>query len=284
VLTFPSEPELDLEPILEFACDISRETGRMLIANLPLGRWRGEVESKAGRELVSRVDREAERMLVARVLESYPDHAILAEEGGAAGGDGAAKLRWRIDPLDGTTNYLHGVPIFSVSLAVEALRPGMPPETVVAVVYAPYLDETFFGARGIGAFLNSRSIRLGVSSTRQLDDALVATGFAYERERYPNYDNFVRIARAARGIRRCGSAALDLAYVAAGRYDAFWELGLKSWDVAAGALLVLEAGGRVGDFGGGGGWLEAGNIVATNQHLFDTVRELLDPLAGEPKP
>jgi myo-inositol-1(or 4)-monophosphatase len=250
----------------------------MLVANMPLGRYRGDVEQKRGRELVSRIDREAERLLVTRIADQYPHHAIVAEEGGSSGADGQAELRWRIDPLDGTTNYLHGVPVFAVSLAVERVRRDAPPVPVVGVVFAPYLDETFFGARGIGAFMNSRTIRLSVSSTAALDDALVATGFPYERDAYPNYDNFVRVAQAARGVRRCGSAAIDLCWVAAGRFDAFWEPGLKSWDVAAGAVLVLEAGGRVGDFAGGTSWLEGGNIVASNQPLFDPLRALLDPL------
>jgi myo-inositol-1(or 4)-monophosphatase len=156
-------------------------------------------------------------------------------------------------------------------------EPAPGPNIVAAVVFLPYLDETYLAVRGGGAYLNSRSIRLAVSPIRELADGLVATGFAYERERYPNYDNFVRVARKARGIRRCGAAAIDLAFVAAGRYEAFWELGLRPHDVAAGALLVQEAGGRVEDLSGGTDWLDGGNIIATNGLVHEAMRELLDP-------
>ena len=145
------------------------------------------------------------------------------------------------------------------------------------MVFLPYLDETFLAARGGGAFLNSRTIRLSVSGTDDLADSLVATGFAYDRDRYPNYDNFVRVARRARGIRRCGVASIDLAFVAAGRYEAFWELGLRAHDVAAGALLVREAGGRVEDLTGGGDWLEGASIIASNGRVHAAMKELLEP-------
>jgi myo-inositol-1(or 4)-monophosphatase len=268
--------DAELSGLRDFAVDIARGAGRLLMAELPLGRWRGEgVERKAGRELVSRVDRASEALLIEEIRDRHPSHAILAEEGGPSENGGGAPYRWIIDPLDGTTNFLHGPPMFSVSLAVE--KRGTDAGIAVAVVHLPYVDETYFAVRGAGAFLNTPRVRLSVSLTERLDEALVASGFAYDRERWPNYDNFVRLARHSLGIRRSGSAAIDLAFVAAGRYDAYWELGLKPWDVAAGALLVQEAGGRVGDFSGGDGWLEGGQLLATNGRLFEAVQALLDP-------
>lgn len=265
----------ELADLRDFAVDIAREAGRLLMAELPLGRWRGDgVEHKGGRELVSRVDRASEALLTERIADRYPNHAVLAEEGGASADGGDAPFRWIIDPLDGTTNFLHGHPLFCVSLAVE--RQGTDRQLEAAVVHLPYVDETFFALRGAGAYLNTPAIPLSVSLTERLDEALVATGFAYDRERWPNYDNFLRLARHSRGIRRCGSAAIDLAFVAAGRYDAFWELGLRPWDVAAGALLVQEAGGHVGDLAGGDDWLESGQVIASNGHLFAAVKQLLD--------
>jgi myo-inositol-1(or 4)-monophosphatase len=277
---------------VDVALDLARASGRTILEQVPLGLWRGEgIEHKDSRELVSRVDRASERFIVEGLRQAFPEHAILGEEGGYAAGPGAeAEWRWLVDPLDGTTNFLHGHPFFSVSIALEhrgqtppaARRLGEPspaaaPNIVAAVVYAPYLDECYFATRGEGAFLNSRSIRLAVSPTAVLGEALVSTGFAYERERFPNYDNFVRIAHHSLGIHRCGSAALDLAFVAAGRYDLFWELGLRPHDVAAGALLVLEAGGRVTDFAGGTDWLEGHNVIASNGPLHAAVQGLLDP-------
>jgi len=272
---------------IDVALELGRTAGRRILKQVPLGLWRGGgIEHKDARELVSRVDRESERFIVDGLRQAYPDHAIRGEEGGYARGPGAeAEWRWLVDPLDGTTNFLHGHPFFSVSIALEHRQgertpaaPQVEPRIVAAVVYAPYFDETYFAAQGQGAFLNSRSIRLGVSPTAELAEALVSTGFAYQRERFPNYDNFVRIAQQSLGIHRCGSAALDLAFVAAGRYDVFWELGLRPHDVAAGALLVLEAGGRVSDFAGGPDWLEGENVIASNGPLHAAVQALLDPV------
>lgn len=263
----------DPRELMETAVDLAREAGKLLMSQLPLGRWRGPVEQKAGRELVSRADRAAEALLTRGIARAFPDHEIVAEEQGRTSSEGATH-RWIVDPLDGTTNFLHGHPFFAVSLAVQSLDGGA---LEAGCVHLPYLGDTFFGARGIGAFLNSESIELAVSDAEALDDALVATGFAYDRERWPNYDNFLRMARAARGIRRCGAASVDLAFVAAGRYDAFWELGLKPWDVAAGALLVELAGGLVTDLAGGGAWLEEGHIIASGPSLYGAVKAELEP-------
>jgi myo-inositol-1(or 4)-monophosphatase len=258
--------------LADVAIEIAREAGRLLMSELPMGRFRGTIERKEGRELVSRVDRAAEALIARRLAEAFPDHAMLGEEQGLVQENGEADHTWIVDPLDGTTNFLHGHPIFAVSMAV--LRKG---ELVAAVVHAPYLSEMYFAGAGEGAFLNTRSLRLATSATRTLDDALVATGFAYDRARHPNYENFVRVAERANGIRRCGAAALDLAFVAAGRYDAFWELGLRAWDVAAGALLIREAGGVVTDMQGGDAWLHGGHILAANAHLAGELRRSLDP-------
>jgi myo-inositol-1(or 4)-monophosphatase len=256
------------------------------MAELPLGRWRGAgVEHKGSRELVSRVDRALEALIVDGLRDAFPYHAILGEEGGAvAGALPEAEWRWHVDPIDGTTNYLHGHPFFCVSIGLERLsrpsvstKPSASPEMAAAAIYLPYFDELYFAEQGGGAHLNTRAMRLAVSPTTELDDALVATGFAYDRERFPNFRNFERVASASFAIHRCGSAAIDLAFVAAGRYDAFWELGLHAHDVAAGALLVTEAGGRVSDFAAGGDWLEGRSIVASNGALHDAVRALLEP-------
>ncbi len=264
--------------LAEAAADMARRTGRMLMDKLPFGRYRGETHEKHAGELVSAVDRAAEDMLVSAIEDAYPDHAALGEEGGARlAPAAAARFRWIVDPLDGTVNFLHGHPFFSVSVAVERLGAGEP-DILAAAVFAPYFAEMYVAAKGMGAFLNTPAIPLRVSDSAELRDALVATGFPYDRARYHNDGNFVRVSEVTRGVRRCGSAALDLAFVAAGRYDAYWELGLKPHDVAAGALLVREAGGRVCDFAGGAGWLEGANVVAANPALVDPLRALLDPL------
>ena len=268
---------LEPEALMDTAVEIAREAGKLLMADLPLGRFRGDVENKGGRELVSRVDRASEALVRKLVAEAHPDHAVFGEEEGASGDVAEAPYRWIVDPLDGTTNYLHGHPVFAVSIGVEALV-GDEPGLVAGVVHAPYMSEVFCAARGVGAFLNSKTIRLEVSDTASLDEAILATGFAYDRDRWPNEQNFLRLLKDGLGIRRCGAAALDFAYVAAGRYDGFWEMDLRPWDVAAGALLVQEAGGRLGTFVGEDGWLTSGNIIACNPHLFEAISSRLDPV------
>jgi myo-inositol-1(or 4)-monophosphatase len=268
---------------LEVAMDVARSAGRDMLRDLPLGLWRGKgIERKASRELVSRVDRASEHFIVGRLRQAFPEHAILGEEGGYADGPSTeAEWRWHVDPLDGTTNFLHGHPFFCVSIGLEhwQARAATPsgPDLVVGVIYAPYFDETYFAVQGEGAFMNSRSIRLTVSPTAELADCLVCTGFAYDQQRFPNFQNFVRIAGRTLGIHVCGSAPIDLAFVAAGRYELFWELGLRAHDVAAGALLVREAGGQITDFAGGQHWLEGRSIVASNGKVHEAARDLLDP-------
>jgi myo-inositol-1(or 4)-monophosphatase len=201
------------------------------------------VTLKGDKNLVTEVDQESERLIVGRLLSAFPDHSIIAEEGEYPQGNGP--FRWIIDPLDGTTNYAHGFPWFCVSIGLESAG-----ELVAGVIYNPLHDELFTATKGGGAFLNGR--RLRVSTRAPLQDTLLGTGFPYDCASDPanNFDNFIAFQKAARGIRRAGAAALDLAYVAAGKLDGFWELKLKPWDVAAGVLLVREAGGTVTSFDG----------------------------------
>jgi myo-inositol-1(or 4)-monophosphatase len=202
-----------------------------------------DVTLKGDKNLVTEVDRESERLIVGHLLGSFPDHNIVAEEGEYPPGD--APFRWIIDPLDGTTNYAHGFPWFCVSIGLESAE-----ELVAAVIFNPLQNELFTATKGGGAFLNGH--RLYVSTHSPLQNTLLGTGFPYDCASDPanNFDNFIAFQKAARGIRRAGAAALDLAYVAAGRLDGFWELKLKPWDVAAGVLLVREAGGTVTTFDG----------------------------------
>ncbi len=231
-----------------------------------------DIATKSGPiDLVTEVDRQCEALIVSGIESARPEGAILAEEGG--GHDAQDALwRWIIDPLDGTTNYAHGFPRFCVSIGIE--RAG---EREVGVVYDPLLDELFHGVRGAGAWLGDR--RLAVSQERQLGQALIATGFAYDvhRSEENNVEAFTRMLRAARGLRRDGSAALDLCYVAAGRLDAYWEYKLHAWDVAAGSLLVVEAGGGVTDAKGGPAPRSGVEVVASNGHLHGAILERLEP-------
>jgi myo-inositol-1(or 4)-monophosphatase len=220
-------------------------------------------------DLVTEVDHACEAHIVESLGRERPDDAILAEEG--SGDDHPdARWRWIIDPVDGTTNYAHGYPRFCVSIGVEC-------EGVrsVGVVYDPLLDELFAGVRGEGATLNGRPLR--VSAEKRLDQSLLATGFAYDVRRNPrdNVNHFIKFLRNSRALRRDGSAALDLCYVAAGRFDGFWELRLHAWDVAAGLLLVEEAGGRVSDLSGGPPPHSGAECLASNGHIHDAMLEIL---------
>jgi myo-inositol-1(or 4)-monophosphatase len=229
-----------------------------------------EVRTKsASIDLVTEVDHACEALIVSEIEAARPGDAILAEEGGGLDSPGA-EWRWIIDPLDGTTNYAHGFPRFCVSIGVERSE-----ERVIGVIYDPLLDELFHTIRGAGAWLGER--RLQVSDEIDFGRALVATGFAYDvhRSHEDNLGNFASMLKAARGIRRDGSAALDLCYVAAGRFEAYWELKLHAWDVAAGILMVEEAGGRVTDSRGGPPPRSGAEVVASNAHVHDTILGLL---------
>ena len=219
-----------------------------------------DVALKSPRELVTALDRASEDIIAGTILDVFPHDGILAEEGASKGG--SSDRVWIVDPLDGTNNYAHGYPFFSVAIAVE--ERGKP---VAGVVHDPLRDETFVAERGAGATLNGRPLR--VTATGRLADSLVATGFPYDRSEGTenNLANLGRFILAVRGIRRAGSAELDLSYVACGRLDGYWELGLKAWDVAAGGLIVREAGGVVTNFGGAGWDHRRGDIVASNGHI-----------------
>ena len=210
-------------------------------------------EKKGHNDFVSEVDRAAEQAIIDTILEAYPNHAILAEESGARGN---SEYVWIIDPLDGTTNFLHGFPQYAISIALE--HKGV---ITQAVVYDPNRNDLFTATRGVGAFLNDRRIR--VSKVRELSDALVGTGFPYTRfENLETYLNIFRdMAQKAAGVRRPGAASLDLAYVACGRFDGFFEFDLKLHDIAAGTLIVQEAGGLVTDLNGEEKYLESGDVL-----------------------
>jgi myo-inositol-1(or 4)-monophosphatase len=255
-----------MKAVLELAIAIAREVGK-------LQRDRFEqpltIETKSSEiDLVTEIDRLSEQRILERIHEARPRDSVLTEETGEHGG--TSELRWIIDPLDGTTNYAHGIPHFAVSIGVE--RDG---EREVGVVYDPIKEELFSALRGGGAFLNDSRIR--VSRCSRLQQALLATGFAYDVHdaKIDNLEYFERFIKRAQAVRRIGSAALDLAYLASGRFDGFWELSLHPWDVAAGILLVQEAGGEVTDLHGGPPDPSGATCVASNGVLH---RALLDAL------
>lgn len=215
------------------------------------------VDMKGDKDLVTEVDRSSEKLIVEHLLSCFPGHTIMAEEGEYP--QSGSSLRWIIDPVDGTTNYAHNFPWFCVSIALESAG-----ELLAGVIYNPMNDELFTAAKGGGAYLNGR--RLKVSARSPLRDTLLGTGFPYDcaTDSANNFSSFIAFQKAARGIRRAGAAALDLAYVAAGRLDGFWELKLKPWDVAAGVLMIREAGGTVSSFDGSAYDINNHRIVASN--------------------
>jgi myo-inositol-1(or 4)-monophosphatase len=236
---------------LETAIEIAREAGALL-ANYFERRVRFELKGEF--DLVTEADRASERLVVERLRSHFPSHGIVAEEGG--GHQSPSEYRWYVDPLDGTTNFAHGFPMFNVTLGLE--RAG---EGVAGVVYDPLRQEMFAAELGAGAYLNGKRAR--VSTSPSLGESLSSTGFpSRKRSQDVNVHFFYQVAMASHGVRRTGSAAMDLAYVASGRLDLFWEFGLKPWDMAAGTLLVREAGGRVSDMNG------APHNINTSPHLL----------------
>lgn len=232
----------------------ARAAGRILTAG---SRQEIKVRYKGAIDLVTDLDRQSEDRIVRTIRKRYPDHRLIAEEGHLL--EGSSDYRWIIDPLDGTTNYAHGFPFYCISIALE--HEG---EMLLGVVYDPVRPELFVAEKGRGATLNGRPIR--VSSKGSMAESLLVTGFAYDVRvsQENNIDHFVRFSHLSQGIRRTGSAALDLCYVACGRFDGFWELKLNPWDVAAGSLIVREAGGEVSSFSGGPFRIHAKEILATN--------------------
>ena len=250
----------------EVAVEIAKEAGIFLKQKLNSAHT---INFKGDINLVTEADRISEEMITSMINRQFPDHDILAEEFTIT--DRGSDYRWIIDPLDGTTNYAHGYPVFCISIALERVG-----EIILGVIYNPMLDEMFVAERGEGAFLQGRKIH--VSAAINLSESLVATGFPYDvRENSQDtLTYFNEMIPRARAIRRAGSAALDLAYLAAGRFDGFWEFGLKPWDTAAGWLIVEEAGGVVTDMSGGGYYLESPVIVASNNRIHKELMEALN--------
>lgn len=264
-----------MHPMLNTAVKAARRAGNIINrASVDLDRL--TVARKGPRDFVTEVDTAAESAIIEILQTAYPDHAILAEESGrsGAGQEGSTpEYQWIIDPLDGTTNFMHGFPDYAVSIALA--HRGV---ITQAVVYDPTRNELFTASRGGGAFLNDR--RLRVSRRLRLPEALVGASFrsADDTEMARWSRLFSEMSVACAGTRRIGSAVLDLAWTAAGRLDVCFGAGLKPWDVAAGSLLVLEAGGLIGDFSGEQGWLESGNILAATPKIFPQMLGLLEPL------
>jgi myo-inositol-1(or 4)-monophosphatase len=256
-----------MHPMLNTAVKAARKAGA-IITRASYDVERLTVRSKQKNDFVSEVDHAAEEAIIGLLKDAYPSHGFHGEESGRSAGE--SEYVWIIDPLDGTTNFLHGFPQYCVSIALQhkgVLQHGL--------VFDPNRNELFTASKGAGAYLNDRRIR--VSKLDRIDQALLGTGFPFREQ--VNLDEYVRMLRNAMrtcaGVRRPGAAALDLAWVAAGRIDGFWEIGLSPWDMAAGALLIREAGGLVADLSGGEKYLETGRIVAGNAKLFAALLKML---------
>jgi len=265
-----------MNPMLNIGIRAARAAGKVITQNVdrydPLS-----VQKKQRNDFVTEVDRKAEAEIVGVLRKAFPDHSFLCEESGLIG-DKDAEFQWIIDPLDGTTNFIHGLPHYSVSIAL--LQKNRPFQ---AVIYDPMRQELFTAGKGEGAFLDSK--RLRVSNINKLEDALLCTGFPYRDGQ--DLDFYQRTQRhfteRSAGIRRLGSAALDLAYVAAGRVEGCWITGVQSWDVAAGALIVREAGGLVNDFDGGDDWMNRGELIAATPKIHHQMLEVMKPLSAARK-
>ncbi len=261
-----------MHPALNIAIKAARQAGNVITR--AFGRIEDiKVTTKGNNDFVTEIDQRAEATIIQVIRQAYPEHAILAEEGGATDGNDYC---WIIDPLDGTTNFVHGFPQFAVSIALRHRD-----RIEQAVIYDPISQELFTATRGCGAYCNQRRMR--VSSAKGLTGTLLGTGFPFRDYQY--LDEYLACFKAlllkTSGIRRPGAAALDLAYVAAGRLDGFWEIGLKPWDMAAGVLLIREAGGLVSDFSGGEDYLERGQIVAGTPRVFQEILQEIRPLLPE---
>jgi myo-inositol-1(or 4)-monophosphatase len=261
-----------MQPLLNIAVRAARRAGDLIVRSLP--RLDAiQISSKGRNDFVTEIDRQAEQEIIATIRRAHPDHAFLAEESGRSG---ESEFVWTIDPLDGTTNFLHGFPTFGVAVALEHRG-----RLEQAVVYDPMRQELFTASRGEGAQLDGRRIR--VSGLRGLEGSLIGTGFPY-RANSQWIDVYLAMLKTisadAAGIRRPGAAVLDLAYVAAGRLDGFWEIGLSPWDTAAGTLLIQEAGGRVGTLTGGE-YRQGGNIIAGNPKVYEALIGALAPQVPE---
>lgn len=264
-----------MEPMLNIALRAARKAGELIeraIEHVDVI----AIEQKGRNDFVSEVDRKAEQEIIYHLKKAYPDHCFIGEESGKTG-NLDSEYHWIIDPLDGTTNFLHSIPHFSVSIACKYRG-----QLTHAVVLDPMKREEFTASRGKGAMLNGRRIR--VSSRKSMEGALIGTGIPFNGFALENIDGFLNcmkeVASQTAGIRRAGSAALDLAYVAAGRFDGFWEMNLQEWDMAAGILLVREAGGMASDFKGGNDYLTSGNVVCAPPKLFKPLLQIVGKHMG----
>jgi len=257
-----------MNPMLNIAVRAARDAGKLIVRYMDRVD-RLPVVTKEKNDFVTEVDQSAEKLIISTLKQAFPDHSILAEESGTSG---ESEYQWIIDPLDGTTNFLHGFPQFAVSIALKHKN-----KLTLGVVYDPLRQELFTASLGDGAFMNNRRIR--VSKQLGLNGALIGTGFPYKDFRYLDAytEMFKSMIKKTAGLRRPGSAALDLAYLACGRIDGFWEIGLNSWDIAAGALLVREAGGIITDFSANEDYLENGNVIAGNPKVFNQILKTLEP-------
>jgi myo-inositol-1(or 4)-monophosphatase len=261
-----------MQPMLNIAVRAARSAGDLILRSTDnIGHL--HIDQKGKNDFASEVDRKAEREIINIIRTAYPDHAILAEESGAHKGN---EFVWVVDPLDGTTNFLHGFPQYAVSIALKVKG-----KLEVGVIYDPLRDELFTAKRGGGAMLNNRRIR--VTQQSGMKGALIGTGFPFKTAAH--LDAYVGMFKAittdSAGIRRAGSAALDLAYVAAGRLDGFWEIGLMEWDMAAGILLIKEAGGVATDFSFNDKYIESGNLIAGNPKMHQLMYQLIEPHVTE---
>ncbi|MGA2100846.1 MAG: inositol monophosphatase family protein [Candidatus Sulfotelmatobacter sp.] len=254
---------------------IAREAGALLLQYFHQGL---KIEYKGDADLVTAADRASESLIRERIAKQFPSHDVLGEEQGL--NDQGSDYRWYVDPLDGTTNFAHGYPVFCVSMALESRPRGTAGERIAGVVYDPTRDELFIAAKGKGAELNGKPIH--VSKAVQLKECLVATGFpSHKRHKNPNIHFYHQITLRTHGVRRAGSAALDLCNVASGRFDGFWEFNLNPWDTAAGALIVEEAGGKVSRFDGSAFLLDSRETLASNGLVHDAlVNEFQEIFAG----
>ncbi|MBK68315.1 MAG: inositol monophosphatase [Legionellales bacterium] len=255
-----------MHPMLNIAIRAARAAGDSIVREMDRA-CDIPIEDKGKNDFVTEVDKNAEEIIISTIQKSYPDHAFLAEESGQRG---ESDYLWVIDPLDGTTNFLHSFPHFAVSIALK--QKGILNQ---AVVYDPLKQELFTATKGKGAQLNNRKIR--VSSKKELDGALLGTGFPYSDEKamLKFIESYKALFPKVAGIRRAGVASLDLAYVASGRLDGFWEFNLKPWDIAAGVLLIQEAGGISAELSGGLDYLESGNIISANPKLLKAMLKIV---------
>lgn len=249
--------------------DLARQAGGLLMSFF----GKVTIEYKGEADLVTKADRASESLIVEHIRQRWPDHDLIGEEGSRT--ETGSDYRWYVDPLDGTTNFAHGYPVFCVSLGLDFRG-----ERIAGVVYDPNRDEMFVAAKGSGTSLNGRPAR--VSKTPRLQESLIATGFpSHKRHKNPNINFYHQLTLRSHGVRRAGSAALDLCYVACGRYDAFWEFNLNPWDTAAGVLIVQEAGGKVTNFSGQPFSIDSRQVMASNTILHDELlHEFAEIFAG----